>query len=112
RNLSQRSNESAAEIRTLIAQCTADIDHGMEEVGQTEQIMLQVATAVKDITGHINKIADQLDQQTVGVEELVTSSQHVAEISSQNASSTQHLLERSEERRVGKEGRSRWGGAH
>src|SRR5690606_40727840 len=65
----------------------------LEEVGQTEQIMLQVATAVKDITGHINKIADQLDQQTVGVEELVTSSQHVAEISSQNASSTQHLLE-------------------
>ena len=93
RNLSRRSNESAAEIRTLIAQCTADIDHGMEEVEQTEQIMLHVATAVKDITGHINKIADQLDQQTVGVEELVTSSQHVAEISSQNASSTQHLLE-------------------
>lgn len=93
RNLSRRSNESAAEIRTLIAQCTSDIDHGMEEVAQTEQIMLQVASAVKDITSHINKIADQLGQQTVGVEELVTSSQHVAEISSQNASSTQHLLE-------------------
>jgi len=97
RNLSRRSNESAAEIRTLIAQCTADIDHGMEEVEQTEQIMGQVAAAVKDITGHINKIADQLDQQTVGVEELVTSSQHVADISSENASSTQHLLEASGE---------------
>ncbi len=92
RSLSHRSNESAAEIRTLISQCTSDIDQGMDEVGRTEDIMQQVASAVKEITGNINRIVDQLDHQTVGVEELVTSSQHVADISSTNAASSQNLL--------------------
>src|SRR5690606_14147216 len=78
RNMSQRSNESDPEIRTQDVKCTAYIDQGMEEDQQTEQIMKEVKTKEKDHTRHINKHANQLDQKTVGAEDLATSSQHVS----------------------------------
>ncbi|WP_237029038.1 methyl-accepting chemotaxis protein [Phaeobacter porticola] len=70
RSLALRSSESALEIKTLITSSGAQVAHGVDLVGRTNDSLTTIMDAIGSISDHVGNIAKQADEQSSGISEL------------------------------------------
>ena len=85
RNLAQRSAAAAKEIKGLIGDSVANVDHGGKLVHETGRIIAEVVKSVEDVTGRIGEIAIASAQQSAGVEEINRGILQMESVTQQNA---------------------------
>lgn len=93
RTLSQRSNKSAEEIRSILSRSIQDSDKGAIIVNETSEQFNQVIGAVEEIISHIHEIAKGVELQDTQTKSLVGSSQKLKEVSIQQTEATNVLME-------------------
>ena len=85
RALAQRSADAAKEIKTLIAESGAQVDAGVELVGQTGDTLNRIVSEVLRVHGLVNDIASSSEEQTVGLRQVNTAVNHMDQVTQQNA---------------------------
>ncbi|UWR47186.1 HAMP domain-containing protein (plasmid) [Phaeobacter inhibens] len=70
RSLALRSSESALEIKKLITASEAQVAHGVDLVGRTNDSLTTIMNAIGSISEHVGDIAKQADEQSRGISEL------------------------------------------
>ncbi|WLD57664.1 methyl-accepting chemotaxis protein [Salinispirillum sp. LH 10-3-1] len=93
RNLSQKSDTSANEIRTLLNQSIADIDNGIAVVGNARETLTRVLTSVTSISQSIDSVSAQIVEQNRELVEMAQSSSELSDISQQQTRSAAALIE-------------------
>jgi methyl-accepting chemotaxis protein len=85
RGLAQRSAEAAKEIKSLINASTAQVEQGVELVGQTGRSLDQIAAQVAEINSVINKIAASAQEQATGLKQVNVAIDQMDKTTQQNA---------------------------
>lgn len=85
RALAQRSADAAKEIKTLIAESGAQVNSGVELVGQTGETLTRIVAEVVRVHGLVNEIAKSAEEQAVGLREVNTAVNHMDQVTQQNA---------------------------
>lgn len=93
RNLSQKSDTSANEIRTLLSQSIADIDNGIEVVNVAQTTLTRVLDAVTRISQSIAAVSAQIVAQNQEVADMARSSSELSQISQQQTDAAQALCD-------------------
>ncbi|ADU66126.1 chemotaxis sensory transducer [Desulfurispirillum indicum S5] len=93
RKLSQRSDESANEIRKLLSRSIADIDNGVRVVGKARQTLQEVLRSVTAISDTIASVSQQIVHQNQEIADMVQSSRELSSISSQQKVSSLALAQ-------------------
>lgn len=93
RTLSQRSNKSAEEIRSILSRSIEDSDKGAVIVHETSEQFNQVIGAVEEIISHVHAISQGVELQDTQTKSLVGSSQKLKEVSIQQTEATNVLME-------------------
>jgi len=57
RALAQRSADAAKEIKDLIDTSSAEVDHGVQQVGRTGEVLRAIAAEVQQIDGLVRDMA-------------------------------------------------------
>jgi methyl-accepting chemotaxis protein len=70
RGLALRSSEAAKEIKDLINASSAQVAHGVELVGKTNDSLSTIQSAIRSISDHVGDITRQADEQSHGISEL------------------------------------------
>ena len=70
RGLSQRSAEAAKEIKTLLAESTRHVGHGVKQVGETGRALERLLTQVAEINAVVSDIAAGTKEQASGLAEV------------------------------------------
>ncbi|UYP69011.1 methyl-accepting chemotaxis protein [Thalassobacter stenotrophicus] len=98
RSLAHRSLEAANEIKELIEASSANVQHGVQLVGETGNVLGIIVKSVTDISALVNNIATSASEQSVGLSEintamseLETSTQHNAAMSEETTAATLSL---------------------
>jgi methyl-accepting chemotaxis protein len=85
RALAQRSAEAAKEIKTLISASTAQVDQGVQLVGQTGQALQRIVDRVAEIDGLVSEIAASAQEQATGLQQVNTAVNQMDQVTQQNA---------------------------
>ncbi|WP_051971844.1 methyl-accepting chemotaxis protein [Massilia sp. 9096] len=85
RTLAQRSASAAKEIKTLIADSVAIIDHGNQSVNEAGMSMGSVVASVQQVNDIINRISAASDQQADGIGEVNRAVGQMDDMTQQNA---------------------------
>ncbi|WP_297515106.1 methyl-accepting chemotaxis protein, partial [uncultured Caulobacter sp.] len=85
RALAQRSADAAKEIKTLIAQSGAQVEAGVELVGQTGETLNRIVHEVLRVHGLVNDIARSSEEQAVGLRQVNVAVNHMDQVTQQNA---------------------------
>ncbi len=85
RALAQRSADAAKEIKTLIANSTAQVDRGVGLVGQTGEALRGIVGKVAEIDGLIGQIASSAQEQSVGLNQVNIAVNQMDQVTQQNA---------------------------
>ncbi len=85
RALAQRSADAAKEIKGLISASTAQVDNGVELVGQTGKALDRLMTQVGEINGVVSEIAASAQEQATGLAQVNTAVNQMDQVTQQNA---------------------------
>ena len=85
RALAQRSADAAKEIKTLIAESGAQVNAGVELVGQTGETLTRIVDEVLRVHSLVNDIARSSEEQAVGLRQVNTAVNHMDQVTQQNA---------------------------
>jgi methyl-accepting chemotaxis protein len=85
RALAQRSADAAKEIKTLIANSTAQVDRGVGLVGQTGEALRGIVSKVAEIDTLIEQISSSAQDQSQGLNEVNTAVNQMDQVTQQNA---------------------------
>lgn len=83
--LAQRSSAAAADIKTLIADSTSQVEQGAKLVGKTGDALGNIAAQVDDISRLVAHIASAAQQQSSGLTEINTGIEHLDIVTQENA---------------------------
>ncbi len=85
RALAQRSADAAKEIKGLISASTAQVDSGVELVGQTGKSLDKIVMQVGEITTIVSEIAASAQEQATGLAQVNTAVNQMDQVTQQNA---------------------------
>ena len=85
RALAQRSADAAKEIKTLISASTAQVNVGVNLVGQTGEALTSIASNVTEITELVNEIAASAQEQATGLIQVNSTVSQMDQVTQQNA---------------------------
>jgi methyl-accepting chemotaxis protein len=85
RALAQRSADAAKEIKTLISESGAQVDAGVDLVGQTGETLTRIVAEVLRVHTLVNDIARSSEEQAVGLRQVNTAVNHMDQVTQQNA---------------------------
>jgi methyl-accepting chemotaxis protein len=85
RALAQRSAEAAKEIKALISASTAQVETGVNLVGQTGEALQAIAAKVAEIDGLVSEIAVSAQEQSVGLHQVNIAINQMDQVTQQNA---------------------------
>ena len=88
---SVRSNDSAREIKTLLEKAERNIEQGASAVIQTGEYLEEIVSEVGDISKEINLTADRMNQQNIGLEDIVKNIKKMEQICQENSGSSEGL---------------------
>lgn len=91
RALAQRSAESAKEIKALISASTAQVDSGVELVGETGKALQRIAGRVGDIDGLVSNIANAAKDQAQRMAEINSAASQMDHATQQNAAMVEEM---------------------
>jgi methyl-accepting chemotaxis protein len=85
RALAQRSADAAKEIKDLIDTSSAEVDHGVQQVGRTGEVLRAIATEVQQIDGLVRDMAASAAEQARGLVEVNGAVAQMDQVTQQNA---------------------------
>jgi methyl-accepting chemotaxis protein len=85
RTLAQRSATAAKEIKALINDSVAQVDHGTELVGRAGQTMEHVVTSIQRVASIISEIAAASREQMTGIDQINQAVGQMDSVTQQNA---------------------------
>jgi len=85
RALAQRSAEAAKEIKTLIAASAAEVEQGVDLVGQTGVALSDIVRKVSEIDSLISAIASDAKEEATSLTEINTAINQMDQTTQQNA---------------------------
>jgi len=85
RALAQRSADAAKEIKTLIANSTAQVDRGVKLVGESGASLDGIVGKVGEIDGLISEIARSSQEQATGLNQVNSAINQMDQVTQQNA---------------------------
>ena len=85
RALAQRSADAAKEIKTLIANSTAQVDRGVKLVGESGASLDGIVGKVGEIDGLISEIARSAQEQATGLNQVNAAVNQMDQVTQQNA---------------------------
>ncbi|UAL11298.1 methyl-accepting chemotaxis protein [Caulobacter segnis] len=85
RALAQRSADAAKEIKTLIANSTAQVDRGVKLVGESGASLDGIVSKVGEIDGLIAEIARSSQEQATGLNQVNGAINQMDQVTQQNA---------------------------
>jgi methyl-accepting chemotaxis protein len=85
RALAQRSADAAKEIKTLIANSTAQVDRGVKLVGESGASLDGIVSKVSEIDGLISEIARSSQEQATGLNQVNSAVNQMDQVTQQNA---------------------------
>ncbi len=85
RALAQRSAEAAKEIKVLISASTAQVNSGVNLVGQTGEALQRIVGRVAEIDGLVSEIAASAQEQATGLQQVNTAVNQMDQVTQQNA---------------------------
>lgn len=104
RNLAQRSQAAASEVRALIAESTGRVQTSVQEIHSVNQAMDTLVQGIRDISNRIGGIAQASSQQSTALSEVVQAVGDLDSVTNLNSSMverTSHralrLMERTDE---------------
>ncbi len=71
RNLAQRSQSAASEVRALIAESTGRVQNTVKEIDSVSTVMDQLVTGIRDISSRISAMASASSSQSTALSEVV-----------------------------------------
>ena len=71
RNLAQRSQSAASEVRQLIAESTGRVRHSVQEIESVSQVMDRLVQGIRDISSRIEVMATASSSQSTALSEVV-----------------------------------------
>jgi methyl-accepting chemotaxis protein len=89
RALAQRSAEAAKHIKSLISASAAEVEHGVELVGQTGVALKKIVQQVNDIDRVVADIAGSAREQATSLSEINTTVGQMDQTTQQNAAMVQ-----------------------
>jgi methyl-accepting chemotaxis protein len=89
RSLAGRSHVAAKEIKELIQDSVAKIDHGSTLVNQSGETLGQIVTAVKRVSDIVGEIASASREQSTGIEQVNHAVMQMDQVTQQNAALVQ-----------------------
>ncbi|HTH15169.1 MAG TPA: methyl-accepting chemotaxis protein [Magnetospirillum sp.] len=84
-NLAQRSAVASKEIKTLIADSSAQVRTGADLVVGTGKALEEIVTAVRKVADIVVEITDASREQSAGIEQVNAAVSHIDETTQQNA---------------------------
>ncbi|WP_051304796.1 methyl-accepting chemotaxis protein [Chitinilyticum litopenaei] len=97
RNLAQRSAVAAKEIKDLIGDSVAKVDHGSQRVQHAGQTMSEVEVSIKRVTDLIADIAAASQEQSAGIGQVNQAVTQMDEVTQQNAALVEEAAAAAEE---------------
>jgi methyl-accepting chemotaxis protein len=85
RALAQRSADAAKEIKALISASSAQVDRGVNLVGETGKVLERIVTQVTQINGVVTEIAASAEEQSTGLQQVNTAVNQMDQVTQQNA---------------------------
>ncbi len=85
RNLAQRSANAAKEIKSLITDSVAKIEHGTNQVNEAGHTMEEIVTSIKRVTDIMAEISAASGEQSSGIEQVNQAITQMDEVTQQNA---------------------------
>ena len=85
RALAQRSADAAKEIKTLIANSSTQVEHGVKLVGDTGHALAGIVEKVGEINGLIREIAESSQEQATGLNQVNAAVNQMDQVTQQNA---------------------------
>jgi methyl-accepting chemotaxis protein len=85
RGLAQRSAEAAKEIKTLIANSSAQVQRGARLVDETGKALTDIVGKVAEITSQISGIAQSSQEQAIGLNQVNIAVNQMDQVTQQNA---------------------------
>ncbi len=91
RALAQRSAEAAKEIKTLIANSSAQVERGVKLVADTGEALGDIVSKVAEIDALISDIASSSQEQSTGLHEVNTAVNQMDQVTQQNAAMVEEV---------------------
>ena len=85
RALAQRSAESAAQVKRLIAQSAEQVDQGARSIETLGQTLTDIVGGVRELAGRVGEMADGSAAQAAGLSTLAHAVQGANDLTQQNA---------------------------
>jgi methyl-accepting chemotaxis protein len=85
RGLAQRSADAAKEIKALISASSAQVDSGVNLVGQTGQALERIIGRVAEIDGLVREMATSAEEQSTGLHQVNSAVNQMDQAIQQNA---------------------------
>jgi hypothetical protein len=85
RSLAKRSAESAAKIKTLIAQSAEQVDMGVKRIERAGATLDEIVQGVRELRGHVTEMAAGSASQVQGLKQISHAVQGAEELTRQNA---------------------------
>ena len=85
RGLAQRSADAAKEIKALISASSAQVDSGVNLVGQTGQALERIIGRVAEIDGLVREMATSAQEQSTGLQQVNSAVNQMDQAIQQNA---------------------------
>ncbi|MFN3546642.1 MAG: methyl-accepting chemotaxis protein [Mesorhizobium sp.] len=85
RELAQRSASAAKEIGEIIRKSKVEVDAGVQYVGETGEVLTQIAGYVTSIDANVSEIDRAAGEQTTGLEQINLSVNELDRMTQQNA---------------------------
>jgi methyl-accepting chemotaxis protein len=85
RALAQRSADAAKEIKSLISTSTAQVEDGVELVGETGKALERIFSQIAEIDTIVSEIATSAQDQATGLQEVNTAVTQMDQVTQQNA---------------------------
>lgn len=85
RGLAERAAASAREIKKLIAESAAHVDHGSGLVRRTGESLDEILNKASDVQGLMAEIAASAHEQAIGLDEINTGINQLDQVTQQNA---------------------------
>lgn len=84
RNLSQRSTESAEQIRECLSKSTSDVDKGYQVVQDSEETLTAIIELVKDMSGQVNEVTSNITETSAYIDTVEAASLQVRQVTEDN----------------------------
>jgi methyl-accepting chemotaxis protein len=85
RELAQRSANAAKEIKALINASNAQVQDGVQLVGETGKALQEIVAEVQEINRHVNAIVESAQEQSSGLQQINTAVNQMDQDTQKNA---------------------------